>query len=227
MRLFYFAFLAKTFRMVSVSAMFGLFKQQSNGVGFANNPKADAALRRATELKQAGRINEAIEELGNFHLHAEAGNASYPVESFLRLPMYLQAAGRREEAWEQFYKLLKEGYPKQLTDAGVRLAEKSAIYDKMRLFLQRDKNPLLAAHFGVLCYAAWLAALFKQSRMDELVKEQSPEKMRLKLGSLLAKAKRFDLQEFLVNALLQFIQRGYDLKFIEAESRRLTEESSV
>jgi hypothetical protein len=40
--------------------MFGLFKQRSDSVGFPSNPKADAALRRATELKQAGRIDEAI-----------------------------------------------------------------------------------------------------------------------------------------------------------------------
>ena len=201
--------------------MFGLFKQQPVSVGFATNPKADAALRRATELKQAGRISEAIEELINFQRHAKAGNVLYPVESYLRLPMYLQAAGRRDEAWEQFYQLLKEGYPKQLPNEGVRLAEKSAIYDKMRLFLQRDKNPLLAVHFGVLCYASWLAALFKQSRLDELVKEQSPEKMQLKLDGLLAKAKRPDLRESLNDALLQFIQLGYDLNFIDAESQRL------
>jgi hypothetical protein len=138
--------------------------------------------------------------------------------------MYLQVAGRREEAWEQFYKLLKEGYPKQLLDDDVRLAQKSAIYDKMRLFLQRDKNPLLAVHFGILSYAAWLAALFKQSRIDELLKEQSPENMRLKLDSLLAKAKRPDLQKPLNEALLQFIQLGYDLKLIEAESHRLIAE---
>ena len=204
--------------------MFGLFKQRADSGSFASNPKADAALRQATELKQAGRINEAIKELENFHHCAEAGNAIYSVESFLRLPMYLQAAGRREEAWEQFYKLLKDGYPKQLPDAGVRLAEKSAVYDKMRLFLQRDKNSLLAVHFGVLCYAAWLAALFKQSRKEELIKEQSPKKMLLKIDGLLAKAKRPDLRETLNNALLQFIQLGYDLKFIEAESHRLVSE---
>src|ERR1035438_1581708 len=209
----------------SNSVMFGLFKRQSVSVGFPSNPKADAALRRATELRSAGRINEAIAELASFHRHAEDGSVSYPVESFLRLPMYLQLAGRREEAWDQFYKLLKEGYPKQPPDAGVRMAQKSAIYDKMRLFLQRDKNPLLAVHFGILSYAAWLAALFKQSRIDELLKEQSPKNMRLKLDSLLAKAKRPDLQESLNDALLQFIQLGYDLKFIEAESHRLTVES--
>ena len=66
---------------------------------------------------------------------------------------------------------------------------------------------------------------FKQSRIDELLKEQIPEKMRLKLDSLLAKAKRPDLQESLNDALLQFIQLGYDLKFIEAESHHLIAES--
>ena len=52
----------------SNSVMFGLFKRQSVSVGFPSNPKADAALRRATELKQAGRINEAIAELASFRL---------------------------------------------------------------------------------------------------------------------------------------------------------------
>jgi hypothetical protein len=184
---------------------------------FPQNPSASEALRLATSLKDAGEINEAIQELLNFRKLVECRSVIYPVETFLRLPMYLQEAGRRDEAWDQFYKLLDGGYPNQLPDAGVKLAERSIIYDKMRLFLQRDGNERLAIHFGVMSMAAWLAALDKQARRGELKKEQ--EKIQKKLSGVLAKAKEPELIEPLTSALLGFIKDGFNLKYIERESR--------
>ena len=56
-------------------------------LGFASNPKADAALRRASEFKRTGEINQAVQELVRFRSYAEPENVIYPVESYLRLPL--------------------------------------------------------------------------------------------------------------------------------------------
>lgn len=201
--------------------MMGFFQRESPAEIFPRNPQADAALKRATELKNEN-INQAIEQLRGFQIHAASGQVIYPVECFLRLPLYLQTAGRRDEAWEEFYQLLKNGCPNEPADLDIRLISKSTIYDKMRLFLQRDKNHLLAVHFGVLSYASWLAALFHQSgRRDELIKAQSPENMRSVFEKLLSKAGRPEWNESLVSAMRQFIQLGYLMEFIEKESRKI------
>lgn len=188
---------------------------------FIHNPEADAALRGATELRSEGLLNDAIEQLIHFERLAAAGKVDYTVASFLRLPMYLQEAGRRDEAWEKFYKLLKHGYPNRSKIADIWLFERSTIYDKMRLFLQRDGNNLLAVHFGILSYAHSLSALRAQSRGQELEASQAPEKMAALVDRLLRKAKRTDLHGATLECLMAFIQRGYNLGFIEAESAKL------
>jgi len=188
---------------------------------FEKNDDASASLRLATELKNSGKLNEAVTELGKFQRLVASGKVAYPVACFLRLPMYLQVAGRRDEAWAEFYRLLKHGYPNRLNDAGVWLYEKSEIYGKMRLFLERDGNAFLAVHFAIMSYGHELAALSAQKRREDLAKCAAPENAALLLASLLRKAKRPDFQETGEQILAEFIRRRYDLDFLESESGRL------
>src|ERR1700677_249632 len=94
---------------------------------------ASTVLKLATSLKNSGRIDDAVSELRRFSLLVAQGKTIFPIDCFLRLPLYLQEAGRRDEAWEEFYKLIKHGYPNRMDDDGVWLYEKGLIYDKMRL----------------------------------------------------------------------------------------------
>lgn len=111
-------------------------------------------LPRATEYKKAGDLNRAIATLRKAYAGIAAGGISYPVETFLRLPMYLQAAGRRDEAWAEFMRLLEEGYPNQPPHDASRWMDRATIYDKMRLFLQREGRMLEAVKYAVLSYLA-------------------------------------------------------------------------
>lgn len=135
--------------------IFGLFKTRSSFQGsFPANPAADEALKRASLLKKQGDIHSAVDEIKAFRKYAAQGNVNYTMRSFLRLPLYLQAAQRREEAWEEFYHLLENGYPNQAPDEANLWTERSEVYDKMRLFLQRDQQVQLSFYFHILSMAA-------------------------------------------------------------------------
>lgn len=80
------------------------------------------------------------------------GNVDYGTQTFLRLPLYLQAAGRNDEAWREFNNLLTMGYPNQPSRHIFWETHLALVYDKMRLFLQRENRLRLAVVYGVLSY---------------------------------------------------------------------------
>ena len=71
------------------------------------------------------------------------------VAPFLRVPRYLQQAGRQDEAWEEFQRLLKDGYPNMQQGGRAWHRMETDVYDKMRLFLQREKRLDEAVLYGV------------------------------------------------------------------------------
>ncbi|MGM0583014.1 MAG: hypothetical protein ACQETL_20220 [Bacteroidota bacterium] len=96
-------------------------------------------LKKATSKKKKGELDEAVSLLRRAYQKIAAGNTNHGINTFLRLPNYLQKAGNPEEAWNEYNKLLNNGYPNQLNDFSVITMEHSKIYDKMRLFLQRER----------------------------------------------------------------------------------------
>jgi tetratricopeptide (TPR) repeat protein len=98
-------------------------------------------LKQATARKQAGDLDRAVELLREAYKQIEQGNIGYPVDTFLRLPLYLQQAGRTDEAWQEFNLLLKRAQANEISSPEVAPMECSTIYDKMRLFLQRERKP--------------------------------------------------------------------------------------
>lgn len=73
---------------------------------------------------------------------------SYPVDAYLRLPLFLQKAGRVEDAWQEFHRILSEG-PFAGLSTSVAMMEQAKVFDKMRLFLQRIGKPDMAVAYGV------------------------------------------------------------------------------
>ena len=67
-----------------------------------------ALLREATANKTAGNINGSIELLKRFWVAEPFGSSGYGVEAYLKLPMYLQVAGRRDEAWRTLNVLIAD-----------------------------------------------------------------------------------------------------------------------
>jgi hypothetical protein len=112
----------------------------------------------------------------------------YGADTFLRLPLYLQEAGRGVEAWAEFERLLTAGLPKQLPDADLVPMYQSEIYGKMRLFLQREGKSDQAVVYGMLSSLAWAKGLSMQKRTQEYRDATTPDAMASALRPLLKKA---------------------------------------
>lgn len=129
---------------------------------------ADTLLKEATLTKKSGDLGGAVTLLRKAYKLIAQGSRTYQIETFLRLPLYLQASGERDAAWHEFSQLLVNGYPNQMKDNQIIPMEHSVIYDKMRLFLQREGKSIDAVPFGVCSYLSWAIGLHRQDRKDEL-----------------------------------------------------------
>jgi hypothetical protein len=97
------------------------------------NGDARTLLKEATALKRAKRYDEAVAMLRR----AYQAPTEYPmmIEERLRLPMYLQLAGRNDEGWDELNRL-NVGYVDQFSQP--------IIANQMRVFLQKENNETAA-----------------------------------------------------------------------------------
>ena len=154
---------------------------------------ADKLLKEATEKNDAGDLDNAIMLLKKAYEVISEGSMTYRVDTFLRLPLYLQQAKKNDEAWREFNLLLTKGYPNQMNMPELNPMDHSIIYDKMRLFLQRKGENQLAIRYGVFSYLSWAIGLYRQDRRDELENYISRENFDEILRRLLKKAKKENL----------------------------------
>lgn len=129
-----------------------------------NNNDPDFLLREATAQKDAKNIEYAILFLRRAYEEIRKTEIEYDINTFIRLPLYLQQAKRFDEAWDEFNKLLISGYPNQTKDKVINCYIKSKIYDKMRLSLQREKYFDLAVKYGVFSELYQVIGDIKQKR---------------------------------------------------------------
>lgn len=113
-------------------------------------------LKQATALKKAGSLEEAIDVLRQAKTFVCAGPKPWPrAEEWVKLPMYLAAAGRDSEALAELQWLLDTvdsrvamHHPNRLVSVAeadhARAWERVAVYDKLRLIHERAKRPELA-----------------------------------------------------------------------------------
>lgn len=121
-------------------------------------------LRKATQLKKEGDIEAAISSLRT--AYGIAGK-DIGVDERIRLPQYLQIAGRNDEAWKEFNDLIIEAGSSQIKELAYFDLEN--IYDKMRLFLQREGRFIDAIGTGVLSYTCFVRAVFFQATSNQKV----------------------------------------------------------
>jgi hypothetical protein len=76
-------------------------------------------LREATAKKKGGDMEGATKLLREAYVAISKVSTIYSIDTFLRLPLYLQEAGRSDEAWREFNRLLTEGYPNQIESASL------------------------------------------------------------------------------------------------------------
>lgn len=133
----------------------------------------DDLLKMATREKESGNYEQACIYLKQAYATMDQSPVWYTVETYLRLPSYLQMAGKTKEAWETFEQLIKNGYPHQPAAPGLKAFDLATTFDKMRLFLQREKQWHDAAIYGVGAYILKREAYSFQKRAKEVDFEDS------------------------------------------------------
>lgn len=133
-----------------------------------HDERANELLKIATEKKKAKDWDGAISALQEAYREIEKSNLGYSVETFLRLPQFLHAAGRPKEAWMAFNNMLFKGFPTEVIDDQFLPMSRCLIFDKMRLFLKREKKEELSEIFSIFSAMSWRIGLFRQKRLDEL-----------------------------------------------------------
>lgn len=170
-------------------------------------------LKLATNCKKAGDIKNAVRILKEAHKAISRTATDHGVDVFLRLPRYQQLAKRPEQAWKEFNLLLVEGYPNQNRDEAFIVMDHSIIYDKMRLFLQRENCSKEAVKFGIFSWLLWAISLQKQEKKKELRSWTTGKKIDALLLELLDKANRLELQYKLKQFLEQELTGLPNLNF--------------
>lgn len=161
-----------------------------------------ALLREATACKAAGNLDGAIDLLKQFWLAEPFETSGHTLEAYLRLPMYLQNAGRRDEAWRILTELLANYVlsTEKLNEQVLPMMH-SEIYDKMRLFWQREGKSAVAVKYGVLAHMHWIIGLHRQRRRRELHDGASRQTIEAIVKPLAKKAKRLDRHAAICDAV--------------------------
>lgn len=113
--------------------------------------KYNDLMRESTDFKKAGKFEEAVEKIKGAYKEAQEKNLTLTVKDYLKLPPYLQKAGKNDEAWAWFNNLIRSfaNDPMSL----------SQIYEKMGLFRERENNPKDAIKYRVLSSMYWCIGL--------------------------------------------------------------------
>lgn len=158
-------------------------------------------LKLASSCKKSGDMKNAVRILKEAYKSISHTSVDHGVDVFLRLPRYQQLAGKPEQAWKEFNLLLVEGYPNQNRDEAFIVMDHSIIYDKMRLFLQKENCNKEAVKFGIFSWLLWSIALHKQDQKKELRGWITTKKLDALLMELLNKSNRTDLHDELKQLL--------------------------
>lgn len=179
----------------------------------ASEERSSGLLKEATQKKDEKDMEGAISCLREAYMLMAQSTISYPIETFLRLPLYLQQAGRYVEATVEFESLLSNTSAKIAKEFshvptkkqdGLAAMERAIIFDKMRLAAQREKQFVYAGYYQVLSDANRSVGLNLQERMEELNGYLNRESWINRLNSLMKKAKKETIVESLADRCVNF-----------------------
>jgi hypothetical protein len=181
--------------------------------GTASEEKSSELLKQATQMKNLKDLNGAITCLREAYKLMAQSNISYPIETYLRLPLYLQQAGHYTECIVEFEKLLSNSPAKiakefshisKQEQNGLSAMDISTIYDKMRLASQREKQFTYAVYYQILSDANGAVGLKLQKREEELDTFKAREFWANNIEALLKKAEKETLGDDLVKRCMIF-----------------------
>lgn len=114
--------------------------------GSQNSDLARSHLKEATVLKKEKKYTEACEKLRE--AYSSNGSENLMIEDRLRLPMYLQLAGKNDEGWDELNRLLKkytDPYSPPIISHQMKVFLKKenneAALNPVRIVVQVDNNP--------------------------------------------------------------------------------------
>lgn len=175
--------------------------------------KSSNLLKEATEKKYDSDLDGAIVCLREAYGLMSKDKTIYPIDTYLRLPLYLQQAGRYAEAISEFEKLISNTpaivaeefshAPKHTQDSLVAMRY-ADIFDKIRLSLYREKHFTHAAYYKLLSLAERAIGLKLQNREEELSSFRDRSLWIDGLRPLLKKDKKDALLEKLVDICIYF-----------------------
>ena len=131
-----------------------------------DEPRSAILLKAATRLKEEKRYDDAIATLRQAFDEIAKEGERHSISTYLRLPMMLQLAGRRD-AWREYNRLLKCNVTWMGVDSQIGPMEHSQVYDKMRLMLQREGKHRSAVAMGIFAHISWVIGLKRQRRKEE------------------------------------------------------------
>jgi len=111
-------------------------------------------MRDAYRLEDEGSLEAALDCVRGALRLADDPHVVTTLEEHLRLPHLLQRTGSPDEARREFRRLLREGYPDQLTIPSIQWKERGLIYDAMRRAFMREGRPAEAALYEGLSHLA-------------------------------------------------------------------------
>ena len=171
-------------------------------------------LKKATQKKRDGDLDAAIACLREAYGLMSKHTTIYPIDTYLRLPLYLQHAGRYGEAMAEFEQLLCNTPPTVVKEfphaprevlqsiAAMRYAD---IFDKVRLSTHREKHFVHSVYYMVLSLASRAVGLRLQDKGGLF---RDPSWWIDRLRPLLERAGRESLLEGLVEICIRHSLSG-------------------
>ena len=131
------------------------------------NKTSRELLKEATQLKKAGDWNGAIQSLRQAYKYSKSEGISYGANVYLRLPKYLYEAGRADEAWSEYNRLLSEGLNGKAPSKEMAEVNQSQIYGSMAGQLKKEKKFYDAAIYQAASALSWEKGMLEQQRKSE------------------------------------------------------------
>ena len=182
--------------------------------------RASELLKEATARHDDKDFDGAVGCLREAYALLADSSTSYPIATYLRLPLYLQKARRLKEAELEFEALLTSTHAsiarddKHLTMAmrkGFVATERAAIYKAMCTTYKREGDAAKRLLFGLLAHASECAALKYREYYEELASMCDQAKWAATLDKLLKGSEPDSRRPAILDACLAFSKACTDV----------------
>lgn len=142
------------------------------------NPEISDLLKEATKYKKESNLTDAINCLRRAYQLMENTETLYTVDTYLRLPSYLQQANRMDEAWNELCNI-KNMVSNNYTDKFLYYSNMARVEHKMSLFLKHTQKYIDSLLYAVYSNLSLLNVLHIRlnDRDFEEIKERTNDEI--------------------------------------------------